>query len=238
MKNLTNITILKSAIIIFVLIFIFSSCEKDDNELINDNSVLTVATEAANSITYNTAILNGKVNANETNATVYFEYGQTTDYGETINATPSSVTGTSETQVSASLTNLTDNTTYHFCIVAENEKGVTKGNDMIFTTNEIPIPEAPSNLKKGDIYYQYISGYLMGVKTKLSWSSSSNFTGYYYIHIKRNDNEYSIDSTMNLEKEVKVWKSQSGIIFQFDFIVTAKNESGESEPSNEISISF
>ena len=96
----------------------------------------TVATQAASSIAQTTATLNGQINANGANATVTFEYGTTTSYGNTINADPSTVTGSSNTSVSSNLTNLTANTTYHFRVKAENSGGTIYGDDMSFTTTE------------------------------------------------------------------------------------------------------
>ncbi len=49
------------------------------------------------------AALNGAVNANGTNCTVSFEYGLTTNYGNTISANPGTVTGNSGYAVSASV---------------------------------------------------------------------------------------------------------------------------------------
>ncbi len=49
------------------------------------------------------AALNGAVNANGTNCTVSFEYGLTTNYGNTISASPGTVTGNSGYAVSASV---------------------------------------------------------------------------------------------------------------------------------------
>ena len=65
-----------------------------------DNLTFTTAaappvavTNAATSITANSATLNGTVTANNSNTTVTFEWGTTTAYGNTINATPNTVTG-------------------------------------------------------------------------------------------------------------------------------------------------
>lgn len=101
----------------------------------------------------------------------------------------------------------------------------------------IPIPLSPTNLTKGKtMSFIYSSGVLVGAKTNLQWSASQNFTGYYYIYRRVNDNNYdyniAIDSTLNTEIEVRI-----GLNNTYYFVVTAKNEFGESDPSNEISIS-
>ena len=66
------------------------------------------------------ATLNGTVNANGLSTTVTFEYGTTTSYGSTVTASQSPVTGNTITNVSADISGLTPDTTYHFRVKAEN----------------------------------------------------------------------------------------------------------------------
>ncbi|MEN8120672.1 MAG: FISUMP domain-containing protein [Bacteroidota bacterium] len=95
----------------------------------------TVITQDAISITENSATLKGTVNANGEEVTVSFEYGETTAYGNTVDAVPSTVSGTSVTSVSADISGLTVGTTYHFRLKAENSDGVTYGEDKVFATS-------------------------------------------------------------------------------------------------------
>ncbi len=94
----------------------------------------TATTAAATSLASTTATLNGTVNANNQSTTVTFEYGTTTSYGQTINAIPNTVSGSTNTTVSANLTGLTANTTYHFRVKAVSSVGTTYGSDVTFTT--------------------------------------------------------------------------------------------------------
>jgi len=94
----------------------------------------TVTSLAASSITSISAQLNGTVNPNFLSTSVVFEYGTSTSYGNTINASQSPVTGTTSTNVSASITGLAASTLYHFRIVANNTLGTSNSNDMTFTT--------------------------------------------------------------------------------------------------------
>jgi phosphodiesterase/alkaline phosphatase D-like protein len=100
----------------------------------------TASTQAATNITTSSVTLNGAVNANYLSTVVSFEYGPTTSYGSTISATPSPLTGSSMTSVSANLTGLPVGTTYHFRIKSENALGITNGTDLVFST----LGQAPS----------------------------------------------------------------------------------------------
>ncbi len=94
----------------------------------------TATTQAACCLSTTGATLNGIVNANYASTVVTFEYGTTTSYGQTVTATQSPVTGTTNTNVSAGITGLTAGTTYHFRVKAVNSMGTTYGNDKSFTT--------------------------------------------------------------------------------------------------------
>lgn len=98
----------------------------------------TATTVAASSITTSSATLNGTVNANNATTTVTFEWGTTTSLGNSINATPNSVTGTTNTNVTANLTGLSANTTYYYRVKAVSANGTTYGSTMNFTTTANP----------------------------------------------------------------------------------------------------
>lgn len=101
----------------------------------NTNELLaTTITNQATNITASSVTLNGTVNANNSSATVTFEYGLTTSYGNTINASPVNVNGYFNTSVSAGVSGLSPNTVYHFRTVAANSAGASYGNDMTFST--------------------------------------------------------------------------------------------------------
>ncbi|HAN77778.1 MAG TPA: hypothetical protein DCQ31_08410, partial [Bacteroidales bacterium] len=64
-------------------------------------------TEKASNISYTGAILNATVNAMGENTLVTFDYGTSTNLGQTIIGTPNTVNGTELKSVSAELTGLT-----------------------------------------------------------------------------------------------------------------------------------
>ena len=95
----------------------------------------SASTNAASSISGSGATLNGTVNDNGAETTITFEYGLTTGYGGTINASPNTIaTGAGETAVSADLSGLSNPTTYHYRVVATNSAGTAYGSDQEFTT--------------------------------------------------------------------------------------------------------
>ena len=97
----------------------------------------SVVTTSASAVASTIATLNGTVNANNATTTASFEYGLTTAYGTTINATPSTVAGAIVTNVSAAVTGFIPNQLYHYRAKGINSTGTTNGNDMTFTTTMI-----------------------------------------------------------------------------------------------------
>jgi len=105
----------------------------------------SVVTTAASGITSTAATLNGTVNANSASTTVTFEFGLTTAYGSTINATPDIVTGSAVTPVSVGISGLLPNQLYHYRVKGVNSTGTSYGADLTFTTIAI-VPVVVTNL--------------------------------------------------------------------------------------------
>jgi hypothetical protein len=114
-------------------------------------STPTVVTLPATDITSSLATLNGSITANNLATTVTFEWGLDMTYGNTIDADPPTVSGTSSTPVLADLTGLQSYTTYHFRVKAVNLAGTAVGEDLTFTT--APAVGIPGNGKVSiDVY--------------------------------------------------------------------------------------
>ncbi|MCW4468069.1 lamin tail domain-containing protein [Flavobacterium sp. MFBS3-15] len=110
-----------------------------DNVVLSWNSAPTVTSSAATAITTSSATLNGTINANGATAAASFSYGLTTSYGSSIAATPSSVTGTSATSISAPISSLSPNTQYNFRAVATVGSTPTNGaNASFYTLANVP----------------------------------------------------------------------------------------------------
>ncbi|MCK9408118.1 MAG: FG-GAP-like repeat-containing protein, partial [Bacteroidetes bacterium] len=96
----------------------------------------SATTSNASNIGVGTARANGIVYANNASTTVRFVYGTISGtYTDSVTATQSPVTGTTNTSVSKSLSGLSANTMYFFRVVASNTNGYVRGNELSFTTN-------------------------------------------------------------------------------------------------------
>ncbi|MCF7674164.1 MAG: leucine-rich repeat protein, partial [Akkermansiaceae bacterium] len=93
-----------------------------------------VITGPASAISDTTATLTGTVNPNGLATTAQFEYGTTTAYGSTATVTLSPSDGSTVQNVTANLTGLRANTTYHYRLTATNSYGTSVGADMTFVT--------------------------------------------------------------------------------------------------------
>lgn len=100
-------------------------------------SVPAATTGAAGSVTANVAALTGTVNPNGLATTAQFQWGTAAAYGQTTPAQPVGG-GTSNAPVSANLTGLQPDTTYHYRVTATNSKGTVAGADMSFKTQAPP----------------------------------------------------------------------------------------------------
>lgn len=78
------------------------------------------------------ATVHGTVNAETVSTTTSFDYGLTTGYGA---GTPSLVTGTTATAISATPTGLSPGTTYHFRAKGVSGGGIGTGSDLTLTTD-------------------------------------------------------------------------------------------------------
>jgi hypothetical protein len=100
-------------------------------------SAPSVTTGKATSVTQSTATVNCTINPHGVPTAFYFEFGKTTSYGTRTN-TGDAGSGTSSRAVSASLTGLSANTTYHYRLVAFSAGGTSRGSDRTFKTPQIP----------------------------------------------------------------------------------------------------
>jgi PKD repeat protein len=89
----------------------------------------------AQSVTANTAALQGGVYPNRADTTYWWEYGTTTAYGQ--QTVPKDIgSGSTPVQVADSLIGLSPGTTYHYRLVAQNSFGTEYGYDYTFTTSD------------------------------------------------------------------------------------------------------
>jgi hypothetical protein len=94
-------------------------------------------TGGAANVAQQTARLTGSVDPNGAATTVQFQYGTTSAYGA---VTPEQVvTGDGKKTVTADISGLAPATTYHFRLIARNDKGLSKGGDRSFKTKVQPL---------------------------------------------------------------------------------------------------
>ena len=93
-----------------------------------------VYTNSATNVVQNNATLNGSVNSNSSNTTVWFEYGNSYSLGSTTGYQTVG-SGNYSNNINAYLFGLSPNTVYYFRAVAQNSNGTSYGNILSFTTN-------------------------------------------------------------------------------------------------------
>lgn len=79
------------------------------------------------------------VTAGTSTATVSFQYGPTTSYGQETTSPFTVAAGTTVDNPTVTLTGLPPNTTYHFRCKATNSIGTSYGSDGVFTTASVPV---------------------------------------------------------------------------------------------------
>ena len=174
----------------------------------------TVTTSASTNISTTSAKLNGTVNANGQYTTVTFEYGLTTNYGSTIAAIQSPVSGSLNVSVSADISSLTANTVYHYRVKAVSTGGTVYGENMSFTTSKIPAPTATTNAA---ISVGLSSATLNGIVNANGQSTSVSFdygaTASYGLSINADQNPVSGISNTNVS--VNLSNLMAGTLYHF-----------------------
>jgi hypothetical protein len=103
----------------------------------------SATTGSATSVTQAGATVTGTVDPQGMATTYRFEYGTSTSYGlQTAESDAGS--GTGAVDASANLSGLTNDTTYHYRVVATNAAGIARGTDHTFKTSAAPGPPGAS----------------------------------------------------------------------------------------------
>ncbi len=97
-----------------------------------------------------TATFTGSVNPDGNTVTsCEFEYGTEQSYGQTAPCVPQPLTGTQAVAVSADLSGLQPDTTYHYRLSAGDAAGTNYGKDQTFTTPNLPVVDATAAVSVG-----------------------------------------------------------------------------------------
>jgi hypothetical protein len=97
-----------------------------------------VTTGGAANVQPTTVVLNGTVNPKGAETTYFFQYGTTSLYGLTTPAT-SAGAGNKGVKIAVAVGGLAPFTTYHYRLVAQNSKGVARGQHRTFKTKRQPL---------------------------------------------------------------------------------------------------
>lgn len=117
----------------------------DDNQFTTTGSIPSIASESFVRKSSTAATYLAIINPNLLSTVVTIEYGTSIDYGSSAAGTPNQIDGETNTSVSASITDLTPNLTYHLRIKAVNEAGTIYGDDKTFMLPN-PVTDADGNL--------------------------------------------------------------------------------------------
>jgi uncharacterized protein (TIGR02145 family) len=114
-----------------------------------NGQVPTATINYATGVTSAGATLRGTISSNYLPATVLFEYGISSIYGDTISCTPNILSGDSIMVISY-ISGLTPGIQYHFRVKAVNSLGTTYSSDMTFTTSSLsdPVSDIDGNIYK------------------------------------------------------------------------------------------
>jgi hypothetical protein len=93
----------------------------------------TATTEAAQNTTQTESTLHGAVNPYGSSTEYYFQYGETSSYGQSTSEVPAGE-GTTSVAASAGINRLEAGKTYHYRVVAHNSWGTSYGSDETLTT--------------------------------------------------------------------------------------------------------
>jgi phosphodiesterase/alkaline phosphatase D-like protein len=108
-------------------------------------TVPDVETGAATNVQKTTATLNGTVNPDGIEVTACeFEYGPTLSYGKTAPCTSEPGSGSSPAAVTAELSELEADETYHYRLIAKNAEGADAGGDQKLVTSGVPMVDEES----------------------------------------------------------------------------------------------
>ena len=93
----------------------------------------SIDSAAATNLTATSADLNAQINPNGLDTTYHFQYGTSSGYGTTVPVPDGDIgSGTSDVAVGTQLTGLTQDTEYHWRVVATNAAGISTGVDHTF----------------------------------------------------------------------------------------------------------
>jgi hypothetical protein len=149
-----------------------AAVDRDGRVLVTQVPLPAAATGTPGAVAETTATLDGTVNPNDaTLAECRFEYGPSEAYGASVPCATPLPSGGTRQAVSASLSGLTANTTYHYRLVASSASGEARTLDATFKTTAPPLVQPHPSI--GGIPAR---GQKLTCKTGISGSGASSAT--------------------------------------------------------------
>ncbi len=109
----------------------------ESNTCTPEDPAPTVTTETYSLVPTKSAQLKGSVDPNNGETHYYFQYGETSSYGD-VSPTEPAGSGAEPVSVISTISGLKSSTTYHYRIVAYNAEGTSYGGEQTFTTPILP----------------------------------------------------------------------------------------------------
>jgi uncharacterized protein (TIGR02145 family) len=171
-------------------------------------------------LTASGATLKALVNANNLSTVVTFEYGTSSSYGNTVTASNSPSTGSSDT-MKVVLTGLSSNTTYHYRVEAVNALGSVYGNDTTFTTVLTGIT-GTVNDADGNTYNTIGIGYQVWMTENLKTTKYNDNTSITLVTNDTSWNKLSTAAYCWYNNDETAYKSSYGAIYNWYTVNTSK----------------
>jgi hypothetical protein len=180
------------------------------------------STNAATSITSGSATVSGLVTPNGAETDWRFEYGTTLSYGSLAPVPDGSVPSGGAAQVAATLTGLSNNTTYNFRLHAENSAGTANSSNRTFMTGTAAVTPL------GRITRQGTQLRLNGKQYKFAGMNADQLVGCGLAGSQPNAqqaNRYFAE--LNPRSMTRIWVMPNMSLGQYDLVFNAAKANGQ-----------
>ena len=197
-----------------------------DRSFITLPAPVVTTTEATN-INTKSAALGGTVNPNGLDTTYYFEWGLTITYGNTTSV-QNAGSGTGNVNAPSNASGLSDNTLYHFRLVAANAMGTSYGLDQSFTTVALPdvVTSAASNVSTFSVTLNgIVNPHGLACNVYFEWGLSASYCNSTAIQM--------ITATNSVLVNANIGGLSASTLYDFRIVVLYNNNTDTAYGSNQ-----